>query len=360
MRDLEITVYDSDTLLAVLRDPKAMRPVPSYWLDVCFKRQVTFDSEWIDFGDLGDDVRKLAPLVVPTAQGKPIMSGAERRQRVKPAYVKPKDPITASRVFQTIAGQGELAGAVDCSKMTPRTRFQVEVSRILNAHNKAIRMRWEWMAAEAVLNGKVTLEDEAYPKTVVDFERDAAHTITLAPGSRWGDANVDIIDSLESMIQTVREARMGGAVDRITIGSKVMRVLRNDTKIRELMNLNYRNDLANGVNVYNGVMEGVSVEYAGTLGNGLPIYVYHDYYHDETGAKVNFMADTDIVLTGPNLVGVRAFGGIQDKKANFRAVPMFPKMWDNEDPSATFIMTQSAPLMVPVNPNATLRATVVA
>ena len=39
---------------------------------------------------------------------------------------------------------------------------------------------------------------------------------------------------------------------------------------------------------------------------------------------------------------------------------MFPKMWDQEDPSVTFLMTQSAPLPVPVNINNTLRARVVA
>ena len=34
-------------------------------------------------------------------------------------------------------------------------------------------------------------------------------------------------------------------------------------------------------------------------------------------------------------------------------------LWDEDDPSATILMTQSAPLMVPINPDATLLATVV-
>ena len=44
----------------------------------------------------------------------------------------------------------------------------------------------------------------------------------------------------------------------------------------------------------------------------------------------------------------------------FQPLPVFPKMWDEDDPSATILMTQSAPLMVPVNPNNTLRARVLA
>jgi hypothetical protein len=34
---------------------------------------------------------------------------------------------------------------------------------------------------------------------------------------------------------------------------------------------------------------------------------------------------------------------------------MFPKMWRENDPSAEFVMTQSAPLMVPLRPNSTFR-----
>jgi hypothetical protein len=71
------------------------------------------------------------------------------------------------------------------------------------------------------------------------------------------------------------------------------------------------------------------------------------------------MDSRDIVLTGPNVNGVQCFGAILDHKAQFQALPIFPKMWDENDPPATYIMNQSAPLMVPVNPDATLRARVV-
>src|SRR5690606_20901096 len=52
----------------------------------------------------------------------------------------------------------------------------------------------------------------------------------------------------------------------------------------------------------------------------------------------------------------RAFGAIMDKKAGWRATPVFPKMLEQEDPSAVYRMTQSAPLMIPTRPNATLTA----
>ena len=59
-------------------------------------------------------------------------------------------------------------------------------------------------------------------------------------------------------------------------------------------------------------------------------------------------------------MGVRCFGAILDEKAGFNAMAVFPKMWSQQDPSATYVMTQSAPLTVPVNPNNSLTAQVLA
>jgi hypothetical protein len=42
--------------------------------------------------------------------------------------------------------------------------------------------------------------------------------------------------------------------------------------------------------------------------------------------------------------GVRTYGAIKDRKAGLKALARFPKVWDAEDPSATFTMMQSAPL----------------
>ena len=66
-------IYDTATLLGVLRDNDMMLPPSNYWLSLCFPSTVTFDDEYIDFSKIAEN-RKLAPLVVPTAQGKPIFA----------------------------------------------------------------------------------------------------------------------------------------------------------------------------------------------------------------------------------------------------------------------------------------------
>lgn len=349
---MEHTIYDTATLLGVLRD---VGDEPStFWQNLAFPNTLTFDDEYVDFSKVSD-VRKMAPLVVPTAQGKPIYSRAERLIRVKPAYVKPKDPITAAHMIRRKAGLNELLGN---APLAPNQRFNAIVGDISRQHRDAILRRWEWMAAEALLYGKVTLEDDSYPTTVIDFGRAAAHSITLAGGSQWGDAGVDPVDDLDGWVQTVVQASFGGPVNRVIMGTKAWGAFSKDARVKELMDTNYRQ--TSGTTLDLGVGSGENVEYKGNLSRNLQIWVYSDYYESEAGTAVDFMDPRDVLLIGPNVRGTRCFGAILDVGANFQPLPIFPKMWNQEDPSATFIMHQSAPLMVPVNPNNTLRARVVA
>lgn len=346
------TLYDTATMIGVMRE---MAPVPSYWLDLCFGEALNFEDEYIDFSKITDQ-RKIAPLVVPTAQGKPIYSAAEKLFRVKPAYVKPKDSVTASRMIRRIAGFGELGSP---TPMTPMQRYNAVVADILRTHRDAIFRRWEWMASEAIQNGAITLEDDAYPKTVVDFQRDAGHTIVLTAGTRWGDTGVSILGNIETWRTTMRNASFGGPANRLTVGTDVWEVMRQDDEIRELLKVDYRPS-NNGISLNLGIREGMDVEFVGRLSGTLDVYVYSDYYLAPDNTVTHYMSSKDIVLTGPNVRGVRCFGAIQDLEAQLRPLAVFPKMWNENDPSATFIMSQSAPLMVPINPNATLKATVIA
>ena len=348
------STFDSATLLGVMRDERSMAPPSSYFLDLLYPDQINFDDEFVDFGKIAGS-RKIAPLVVPTAQGKPIYARAERRSRVKPAYVKPKDPVTATRMIKRKAGLGELNSG-DSQGLSPQQRYNATVADILREHREAIERRWEQLAADAALYGKVVLEDEAYPRTIVDFGRDPSHDITLGAGARWGDNGVSIMDTIQGWITQMRRAKFGGPAARLTVGADVWDVMRKEDEVRELVNTNYT--LNNGVDLNLGLRQGADVEFIGKLSGTLELYVYSDYYEDANGNPVNYMDPRDVLLTGNSVRGVRCFGAIQDIDAQFQPVSIFPKMWREHDPSATFIMSQSAPLMVPVNPNNTLRARV--
>jgi hypothetical protein len=101
----------------------------------------------------------------------------------------------------------------------------------------------------------------------------------------------------------------------------------------------------------------------GASGASIEIWLYRDNYVDEAGAVQPFLVDGDIVLTGSAqaINGYRCFGAIIDPHAQYQSLEIFPRNWmELGDPAVEYFLWQSAPLMVPINPNATLKATVVA
>lgn len=351
---MDETLYDSATLLGVFWADDYMDPPENYWLSTFFGSTIEFDTEEIDFSKI-TDIRKLAPLVVPTAQGTPIYSAAERLFSVAPAYVKVKDPVSATRMVRRAAGLGELGRGR--RKLSPIERYRMIVADVIRQHRYAVERRWEWLASKAIIDARVTLKDDRFPTRVVDFQRAANHTVVLTSGNQWGDAGVSILDQIAVYRKRIRDAKFGGVVGRMTVGSDVWAVMRHDPEIREFLNIQYK--LGANINLKLGILEGLEVEYVGNIEN-TEVYVYSDYYQEADGSVVPYMSPKDVVFSAPSVGGVQCFGAIQDLAANLQAQAVFMKMWNENDPSATVILTQSAPLMVPVNPNATLKLTAVA
>ena len=96
---------------------------------------------------------------------------------------------------------------------------------------------------------------------------------------------------------------------------------------------------------------------AGTIGL-FDIWVYQQFYTDPDGNVLKFMPDNTVIMGNPQgCQGTRLYGAIQDVRS-LTPLPRYPKMWIAEDPSAEYMMTQSAPLPVLGWSEATFCATV--
>ncbi len=342
---IEHQIYDSATNLGVMRQFPA---VPDYWLSLAFPGQMTFESEFIDFEKI-HGTRKLAPFVAPTAQGQPIYSRGSNLTRLKPAYVKPRDAVEPHRMLK------KQPGSLLEDNQSPAQRWDAVVADINRDHRESIERRWEWLAAKAVMDGAVTISGDNYPERYVDFGRDPNLTVTMTGQGAWNGTDADPMTDINAWLLTAYRAKFGGALTRMTCGVEAYQALIQDQRVQDELKLDIR---GTQVNLNRGIVPGVEAQYMGTLGSGLEVWMYRDYYEDENGTLTEFMDPRDVVLTG-NVDGVRAFGAILDRRAGLRAMPIFPKMWDEEDPSATYLMSQSAPLMVPVYQNRTMRARVI-
>lgn len=347
-------LYGTADLLDVLR----ITPVESsYWLDNFFGSVRQFDTAEIMFDKL-KTVRKLAPFVSPVVQGRVMKSRGFETKAFTPAYVKPKHIVDPNRQFTR--RPGEIPGM---GSSTPQARWNAAIAENLAEERNAILRRENWMAAMAVIHGSVTVTGEDYPTQVVDFGRDAALTSVLAGTARWGESAADPLANIADLRKTAFE-KSGAPITRLTMGLDAFDLFFADTKVQALL----KTELGAIPRTSDSVLSamgspGEPFEFRGILqganGQGrLEIYTYNEQYEDENDATQSIMSSLDVVGTGNNLRGVRCYGAIRDKRAGLQPLPLFPKMWDQEDPSLTYTMTQSAPLMVPTNIDNSFKITV--
>lgn len=345
---MSFNLYNTATLLGVVR----VQPVESaYWLDNFYGRVITFDTEEIMF-DRVETIRRLAPFVSPVVQGRVMKTRGYETRAFRPAYTKPKHIVDPNRVFTRLAGE-EITGS-----LSPEQRWNAAIAENMREEREAIQRLWNWMAAMATIHGKVTITGEDYPTQVVDFGRDPGLTDTLVSTARWGESAADPLGDIAAMRKLAFQ-KGGSPITRLTMGLEAFDRFFADADVKDLLK---GEDVArisdsqmsafgdpNATFEYRGILQGAN-------GQGrIEVYTYNEEYEDEAGATQPFMSTYDVVGTGPGLQGTRCYGAIRDKRAGLLPLALFPKMWDQEDPSLTYTMTQSAPLMVPANTNCSFR-----
>lgn len=342
----ELELYDTVDLLEVQRHQEAL---PQFWLKY-FPRVVTSDREEILFDQVTDGTRELAPFVAPNVQGRVMRNRGYTTRAFKPAYVKPKHVVDPTMAIPRMAGEA-IGGSSSL-----QARYDAIVAENLRVERQVIENRWEWMAARAVIDGSVTVTGDDYPTTEVDFGRDPSLTVTLTGTSQWGQSAANIKKDIEDMRRAVHTLS-SAPITTLVFGLDAWDLFAADDEIKELLNTTYR---GSDTDYNRAIAEGLPFEWRGVIsGQGglgrLELYTYSHQYRDESGNLVDLLDQNAVVGVGPGLQGVRCFGAIRDKRAGLQPLEMFPKMWDSEDPPVTYTMTQSAPLMVPMEPNASFK-----
>lgn len=346
-------IYTTRQLLGVMRDTSIDAP-SSFFLDNFFPGTLQSTREEILFEKITGR-RKVAPFVRPTSVGQPTFTRkGSKVNAFRPAYVKPKDVIRPSD--QLTRQPGDL---FTDTPRTPEANFNAEVAEVAAYHRALIERRWEVMAAKATINGEIDIEYEDGSVVNVDFDRDPNHTVLK--NSNYWTTGYDILGDIQLWADRMTAAEFGGIPTDLIVAPDVWAVMRANTVLKDQMDLNFR---GGDVDIKRGLVFAPNresrIRFVGTLGEGLNVWVYNDYYQDDNGNPVSILPAKEILLIDRSFGGVKAFGAIVDKAAALQPLPMFPKMWDQEDPSATNLMTQSAPLMIPVDPNKSLRARVFA
>lgn len=343
-------IYDTTTLLSVMSFQKPT--IVPFYLGF-FNQQINFETEDIAFDRVTTDYRRLAPFVAPNVQGR--VQGRDGYDTVsfKPAYVKPKDIVDPS--MDLIRRPGEALGS---GSLSNAQRRDAVIAEILRQHRTKLLNRNEWLAARALIDGAVTIAGDDYPSVTVDFRRHSSLSYNLVGAARWNQVGSDPLADIQLAKQNAF-SRSGVKITRLIFGANAWAAFAANAKV-DLKNQMDRNfgGLTTEVTRLYDAYEGQ--EYMGRiagLNNAGLIEAWIDTskYVDSTGAEQFFLDQDTVVGIGNGVEGVRCFGAIRDVKAGLQAREVFTKMWENEDPSVEYMMSQSAPLMVPKRPNATFK-----
>lgn len=345
---MTIQLYDTHTLAGVVR---TIKPVNTFWLNLCFPRAQTFDSEFIDF-DMLSRGRRLAPFVMPTVNGKVMRQQGYETKRFAPAFIKPKFVVDPRRTIKRLAGE-PYAGT-----LSPQARRDATMRELLQEGMDMITRRMEWMAASAIVNGTITVSGPEYPTQVVDFGRAANQTLTLTGGNQWGQAGVKPGELLERWGETAAESS-GYLPTEVVMGLDAWRIFAADTDVRASLNTDFRGSTAN-LNVFEPAPITPAQPWAmrGQYGQ-YRIWTYNDLFENDAGVNQPLLDQKTVVMVSPGGVeGVRAYGAILDPHNNYQPTEVFSRNWIENDPPVELLMMQSAPLTVVARPNASFSARV--
>jgi hypothetical protein len=337
-------IYDTRTLLEVIRVQKPLTP---YWLQ-WFPREMTFDTMDIQF-DQVVDMRYMAPFVAPNVQGQVMREVGHTAKTFRPAYIKAKHPITPGRALPRLAGEA-LTG-----ELSPQQRLDALVAENMRMEREAIERRWEWMAAKAIIDGQVTVSGENYPSVTVAFGRHANLSDTKLTTERWSQSTSTPLADIDEM-RTEVFTRARSSINRLTFGTDAWTYFSQHADVVDLLSTQKRGSDTDfslvspdpGPFEFMGILQG-----PGGIGR-LELYRYHDQYDADDGTATDVLDTNTVVGTGPGIQGVRCYGAIMDLDA-LMPLSIFPKMWKEQDPSVLYTMAQSAPLMVPAQPNASFK-----
>lgn len=334
---------------------ETIKPQTYLFRDTFFSRAFQFDTQAIAFEVLPTEQR-LAPFVSPAAQGR-IMSNKGRTSKLfTPAYVKPKHEIDPNHPLVIQRGAGENIGG----SASLETKWNAAIARNMVLQMDMIDRREEWMCAQAVINGGILVGSEDYPYVYVDFGRDASLTSILTGTARWGQSAAAPLTNLRDLRRAafnlssrpIGDVIMGlSAFDLFFADAGVAALLAQSANYRITTNDSQLSSFSDGSTPleFRGRLQGANGQGA------LNIWTYAQTYEDYDGTIQNVMNPLDVVGVASDVDGYLCYGAIKDGRAGLRPLARFPKMWEEEDPSVTYMMTQSSPLPVPTRINASFR-----
>lgn len=343
-------LYSSTELMALVNYTE---PMPLYMSEMHFAEQRFTKAEEIAIDEVAGKVL-IAPFVSPVSEGGVVTRSGYSSRFLKPAYTKLSEPVRIQNIVKRMPGQ-PLNQPVDRLSQLRAGRVQK-----IQDHRQSIRTLEEWMAWQFALNGSYTISSDKYPTVNINFGRDAANTVTLAPGDQWIAANaasakpLSDFETWSNILLTKAQAPGVKIIVPPEIWGNLLRI--------DQFKGAYSLQKPTG-----GPLPNISPMLAARIQNkgfhgDYEIHVVNTTYFDKDGVEQRYLPANKVLMVATGVVGgIRAYGKIENLKhveEGDSMIDIYHNEWRTPNGSALYIDSESAPLVFGTKANAWLSATV--
>lgn len=327
-----------------------MRLPTTFLLSTFFTMAEAVDSDTIDV-DIERDGRQMAVFVSPLVEGHVVKDQGYVTSTFKPAYIKEKMNITPLDLMTRDPGTTVYA---------PQGSWDDRIAKRLTGNTEKLMKRIirteEWMAAQALTTGACTVKGDGVNRQI-DFNMLTSHKVTIAGATdKWSDLTNSRPDKdLKTWVQLILEDS-GLNADIVICGVNAAQNFIENAEIRKQLD-NRRMEMGRiGTTMRNQGARKIAELYDPDV----DIWTYPSKYYDVATSSYKYLIPENMVLVGCTEARCeRRYARIQDLDAGGNyAMPYFPKSWTTKDPSARWLMLQSAPLPLPVQIDGFVAATV--
>lgn len=343
-----ISLLNTRTMLEALEE---LRTPNTFLLRKFFSAQRECTTKAVDI-DIYKGKRRVAAYVNRRSQGQVIDRVGYSTYTYEPPYVKPKMITTVEDLLVRQLGEVVYSGNQNAAQ-----RASIQLGKDLAELDSIITRAEELQASQALFDGKVEVKDKDGNDVVadIDFQRSATHTIDLTATGEvsWDESGSTPLKDIRTWKRLI--------VQDAGVGADIA-ILGSDAADEFLENADVRAVLDNR-NIYNNQIgmeaQELGVTYIGTI-EGISYYAYDEWYVDPaTGTETELVPAKKVLLGSTKARCERVYGVIEDAEGVFAAA-RFPKTWVVDDPSVRMLQLHSAPLLVPVQVDGFVVATVLA
>lgn len=271
----------------------------------------------------------LLPFVRNEEAGKVFTNGSGEVTVTKAPRIRMKTPYQAAEMLRN--GIGYTPYETESNPVEKRIVEDMDWLR------RNVDVTIEWMVAELITTGKVTVSDRvdgtSMPIYTLDNRMPSKHKVTLTGGNLWSASTSTLMDDVEEWSLLIQES-CGLAPTDLILGKNVWKHFFKHADVRD--------GLDNRRITLGGLTPTVQQMFKG-IWNGLNIWVYAGNVTDYSN-KTKYFVDANSVLLGTrNADAVIEYGKPLDLKCE-APTSYFVKTYAEEDPSATWLLMESRPM----------------